>query len=85
MIDENIVWGDDVGAEGDLDGFGLESGDEFRIGLDGVDVEGGVFDAVAAEGLVSGGEVRAGEDDAFDVVEVFGGWLVGGVVRVEGG
>lgn len=72
VVNQNVVRDDNVGAEGDLDSFSLEGGDELGVGLDGVDVESGVFDAVAAEGLVGGGEVRAGEDDGFDVVEVGG-------------
>lgn len=66
-----------------MHGFSLESGDELRVGLDGVDVESGVFDTVPTESLIGSGKVRAGENDAFDIVEVFGfGGGVGGVIGV---
>lgn len=69
-----------------MHGFSLERGNELRIRLDGVDIKSGVFDTVSAKGLIGGGEVRAGEDDAFDIVEVFGrGRGVGKIIGVFGG
>lgn len=67
-----------------MHGFSFERSDKLRIRLDGVDIKSGVFDTVSAKGLIGGGEVRAGEDDAFDIVEVFGRGRSIGRVKVDG-